>query len=103
VFGGGSVGVSGGWRPRHEDGAGPGFGYFPWYPSPQQDGDSPLFTPFMALSASAFPASETYSEVRANAPLFLTDLMRAVGIYEFNMRVIAGTLANQGSVINRYG
>ena len=102
VSGSASIGVRGGWRPSYEDRPGQGFYFFGQYP-PQHEPEQPLFTPLVARFASAFPASETYSEIRASTPVFIADLVRGVGIYELNMKVIAGTLNTQGSVINRYG
>ena len=103
IFGTGTAGVSGGWRPRYDDGAsGGGLDFFGQYRPPQDDHHA-LFTPLVALNAAAFPASETFSDLRTGASLFMTDLMRGIGVYEFNMQVIAGTLPNQGSVINRFG
>jgi hypothetical protein len=43
------------------------------------------------------------SDMRAAAPILIADLMRGVGIYDFNLRAIAGTLTPQGAVLNRYG
>ena len=39
---------------------------------------------------------------RAPPPLFITDLLRGVGVYEFNMRIFAGNFQPQGSIVNRY-
>jgi hypothetical protein len=103
VFGGGSVGVRGGWRPDNDDEAGQGFYFFGRDPQQQQEHEHALFTPLVSRRAAGFPASEIYSDSRINAPPFLTELSHAVGVYEFNMKAIAGTLSPQGSVINRYG
>ena len=103
VFGGGSVGVGAGWRASNDDEAGKGFYFFGGQQQQPEEFEKALFTPLMSRRAAGFPAVEPYSETRANAVPFLTELQRAVGVYEFNMKAIAGTLSPQGSVINRYG
>lgn len=94
-----SVGISGQWRPRYDDGG--GAGGFGQYRQPFES--DPQFTPLVGRFAAAFQASETITmETRAAPPLFPSDMTRAVGIYEFNMKVIAGGFKSQGSVVNRY-
>jgi len=61
-----------------------------------------MFTPLVGRRASAFSASQTMSDLRGGPALFLGDIERAVGRYEFNMRLFAGDFATQGSVFNRY-
>ena len=96
-----SVGLYGHWRPNFDDGAGQGGGFY-FYPQ-QRDQEQALFTPLVGLCAGAFAASEPIQDNRASSPIFLTDLLRGVGIYEFNMKVFAGGFKSQGSVVNRYG
>jgi hypothetical protein len=98
----GSFGVQAGWRPTYDDRHGQGYFFFGKYPE-KEDPKQPLFTPVMALFASAFAAVEPTNDSRASAPMFIADLMRGVGIYDFNLRVIAGTTTPQGAVLNRYG
>ena len=57
----------------------------------------------MARMAAAFPAFDNVNDVRGAAPVFISDLIRGIGIYDFNMKAIAGTLTPQGAVLNRYG
>ena len=91
--------VSGGWRSSYDDNAGQGgFGQYPSQQTPEMG----HFDPLINRSAGAFPASEAGAEPRLTKPLFLTDLLHGVGVYEFNMKVIAGTLKQQGQVLNRY-
>jgi hypothetical protein len=101
VAGAASIGIGSGWRPNYEDRP-QGYFFFGQYPQ-QHEPEQPLFTALVARSASAFPATETFSEIRAQTPVFIADLLRGIEIYEFNMKVITGTLTNQGTVINRYG
>jgi hypothetical protein len=98
----GSFGVQGGWRPHYDDRHGQGYFFFGQYPQ-QENPEQPLFTPLMARLASAFAAVPPVSDIKAAAPVLIADLMRGVGIYDFNLRAIAGTLAPQGAVLNRYG
>ncbi|HIJ37909.1 MAG TPA: hypothetical protein HPP80_03345 [Rhodospirillaceae bacterium] len=94
-----SVGVSGGWRSTYEGETGQGgLGQNPQ----QHSADQNQFTPLIARSAAAFGASENNSDPRLIPSLFLTDLQHGVGVYEFNMKVIAGTFKTQGHVVNRY-
>jgi hypothetical protein len=60
------------------------------------------FTPLVGRAASAYPASESNPDNRSAPPLFITDLLRGVGVYEFNMRIFSGNFQPQGSIINRY-
>jgi hypothetical protein len=92
-----SVGFSGYWR-TNPDGSQNSFdGY-----GQGRDPSKPQFTPFVASRAAAFPASENFSDSSSSVPLFSSDLLRAVSIYEFNMRLFSGSYALQGSIINRY-
>lgn len=59
------------------------------------------FTPLVGHAAGAFPATQTYSDSRAKPVMFITDFLRGLGVYEFNMKMFAGTMALQGSVCNR--
>ncbi len=70
------------------------------YP-PRHEPGQPQFTPLVGRLAASYPATSGSGEGTPSTPLFLTDLLRGVGIYEFNMKLFAGTLTNQGSVINR--
>lgn len=92
----------GGWRPHYDDRHGQGYFFFGQYPQ-KEEPKLPLFTPLMALLASAFGAVAPVTESRAVPPMFITDFLRGIGIYEFNLRAISGTLAPQGAVVNRYG
>lgn len=67
-----------------------------------QERSQPQFTPLVASRAASFPANQIYSDSLPSVILFGSDLQRAVGIYEFNMKLFAGSYATQGSVINRY-
>jgi hypothetical protein len=98
----GSFGLQGGWRPQYDDRHGQGYFFFGQYPQ-KQDPEQPLFTPLMARLASAFAAVIPVSDNRAAPPMMFADMMRGVGIYDFNLRAIAGTLSPQGAVLNRYG
>lgn len=99
VSGAATVGVSGGWRSTYEDNTGQGgYGQNPY----QQVPDPAQFSSLINRSAAVFAAGESNAEPRLTTPLFLTDLLHGVGVYEFNMRVIAGTLKQQGQVLNRY-
>ncbi len=99
LFGSQSVGVRGGWRPSYED----------WHDQGQfdqfqrrQDAEQQPFTPLVGRIAGAFPASESAAGSFSSTPLFLTDLLHGIGVYEFNMKVFAGTLTSQGQIVNRY-
>ncbi|HIJ62089.1 MAG TPA: hypothetical protein HPQ04_05295 [Rhodospirillaceae bacterium] len=93
------AGVSGGWRSTYDDNAGQGgFGQYPGQKTPEMG----YFDPLVNRSAAAFSASDSGSDPRLTTRLFLTDLLHGVGVYEFNMKVIAGTLKQQGQVFNRY-
>lgn len=94
--------LQGGWRPTYDDRHGQGYFFFGQYPK-TEDPEQPLFTPLMARFAAAFAAVEPLSDMRPTTQMFIADLMRGVGIYDFNLRAIAGTLAPQGAVLNRYG
>jgi hypothetical protein len=98
----GPFGFDGGWRPTQDDRHGQGYFFFGQYPK-KEDPEQPLFTPLMARFAAAFAAVEPLSDMRPTTPIFIADLMRGVGIYDFNLRAIAGTLEPQGAVLNRYG
>ena len=97
-----SFGVQGSWHPGDDDRHGQGYFFFGQYPE-KEDQDPPLFTPFMALRASGFAAVEPLSDIRSQQPVFSADLIRGVGIYDFNLKVIAGTWATHGALLNRYG
>lgn len=97
-----SFGVQPGWRPTYDDRHGQGYFFFGQYPRKEEPEKHP-FTPLMALFAASFPAIAPVSDVRGAAPVFIADLMRGIGIYDFNLRAIAGTLSQQGAVLNRYG
>jgi hypothetical protein len=97
-----SFGVQGGWRPTYDDRHGQGYFFFGQYPEREKP-EQQLFTPLVARFASAFAAMQPLSDIRAAAPVLIADLMRGVGIYEFNLKAIAGTLTPQGAVLNRYG
>ena len=97
-----SFGVQPGWRPTYDDRHGQGYFFFGQYPRKDEPEKHP-FTPLMALFAASFPAIAPVSDVRGSPPVFIADLMRGIGIYDFNLRAIAGTLSQQGAVLNRYG
>ncbi len=100
LFGSQAPGVRGGWRPGYDDWHGQGG--FDHYPQ-RDEGEHPLFTPLVGRLAGAYPASESAAiGISSAPPLFLTDLLHGIGVYEFNMKVFAGTLTSQGQVINRY-
>ncbi|PKU21432.1 hypothetical protein CWS72_26815 [Telmatospirillum siberiense] len=67
-----------------------------------QDPSQPQFTPLVGSRASSFPASQSYSDGVSADTLFGSDVLRALGVYEFNMKLFAGAYVAQGSVINRY-
>ena len=100
--GAGSFGVHAGWRPQQDDRHGQGYFFFGKYPE-KDDPKPALFTPIMALFASAFAATEPVMDKSSGPQVFISDLMRGLGVYDFNMKAIAGTLRPQGAVINRYG
>ena len=95
-------GVQPGWRPTYDDRHGQGYFFFGQYPRKEEAEQNP-FTPFVARLAAAFPAIPQVSEVRGGVPVFLADLMRGIGIYDINLKAIAGTLHTHGAVLNRYG
>lgn len=97
-----AFGVQPGWRPTYDDRHGQGYFFFGQYPRKEETEKNP-FTPLMALFAASFPAIAPVSEVRGAAPVFISDLIRGIGIYDFNIRAITGTLNPQGAVLNRYG
>jgi len=97
-----SFAVQPGWRPTHDDRHGQGYFFFGQYPRKEEPEVHP-FTPVMARFAAAFPAMENINDIRSAAPIFIADLLRGVGIYEFNLKAIAGTLVTHGAVLNRYG
>jgi hypothetical protein len=103
AFGGGSLGVRGGWRPSYDEGSQPGVYYFSREADQQPDHDHLPYTPLMSRRAAAFAATDVYSETRTNTLPFLTEVAHAVGVYEFSMKAINGTLSPQGATINRYG
>jgi hypothetical protein len=93
-----SAGFSGNWRSGYND----AFSQNSYDPEQGRTSFQAQFTPLVASRASAFPASENYSDNFASTPLFSSDLSRAFGIYTFNMNLFAGNYAAQGSIINRY-
>lgn len=97
-----AFGVQPGWRPTYDDRHGQGYFFFGQYPRKEEPEQHP-FTPFVARLAAVFPAIPPVSEVRGGVPVFLADLMRGIGIYDINLKAIAGTLRTQGAVLNRYG
>ena len=97
-----SFGVQPGWAPTYDDRHGQGYFFFGQYPRKEETEKQP-FTPVMALFAAAFPAMTPVNDVRGAEPVFISDLMRGVGIYDFNLKAIAGTLKQQGAVLNRFG
>jgi hypothetical protein len=97
-----AFGVEPGWRPTYDDRHGQGYFFFGQYPRKEEVEKHP-FTPLMSLFAAAFPAIAPVNDVRTAAPVFISDLIRGIGIYDFNLRAIAGTLSPQGAVLNRYG
>lgn len=97
-----AFGVQPGWRPTYDDRHGQGYFFFGQYPRKEEPEHLP-FTAFVGRMAAAFPAFENVNDVRGEAPLFISDLIRAIGIYDLNMKAIAGTLKQQGAVLNRYG
>jgi hypothetical protein len=94
------VGFSGHWRPTYGDAfAEAGYDRL----SSAATGDEQAqFTPLVARLAASFPASQMGGDSRLNPAFLLGDLARAVGVYEFNMRLLAGAYAAQGSVINHF-
>lgn len=97
-----SFDVQPGWRPTYDDRHGQGYFFFGQYPRKEEKEKQP-FTPIMALFAASFPAIAPVNDVRGAAPVFISDLIRGIGIYDFNLRAIGGTLRPQGAVLNRYG
>jgi hypothetical protein len=97
-----SFGVQPGWRPTYDDRHGQGYFFFGQYPRKEEAEKQP-FTPVMAMFAASFPALTPVNDVRSAEPVFISDLVRGVGIYDFNLKAIAGTLKPQGAVLNRYG
>ncbi len=97
-----AFGVQPGWRPNYDDRHGQGYFFFGQYPRKEEAEQHP-FTPFVARLAAVFPAMQPVSEVRGGVPVFLADLMRGIGIYDINLKAIAGTLHTGGAVLNRYG
>jgi hypothetical protein len=99
VSGTAQVGFSSYWRPSNDD----TFlqSSFDSY-GRDQNPSQPQYTPLVASQAAAFPASEDYADNGPSVSLFSSDLLRAVSIYESNMRLFSGSYATQGSVINRY-
>ena len=61
-----------------------------------------FYTPVVLLAAAAFPASETNPDSKFSRPVFIADLQRGVGTYEFNMKICSGAFASQGTLVNRY-
>ena len=97
VSGAAAVGFSGNWHPSNDDAA-PQGGFEGYRQGRGQA--QPQFTPLVGSRAAAFPASQHYSGNVLPASLFGSDLRRAVGIYAFNMDLLTGNYATQGSVIN---
>lgn len=100
MFGSPFVNLSDQWRTGNDPNANQG--------TPQQwlrGGGTPiLVTPRVSLAAASFSAT-TGMDADAEAPatvLSTTDRQRAVGTYEYNMRVTSGSQRDQGSVINRF-
>ncbi|MDR3435702.1 hypothetical protein [Telmatospirillum sp.] len=98
VSGAASVGFSDNWRSRYD-----GAYVDDDFESQQQSAGRglPMFTPLVGRLASAFPASLSYSD-GAVPSLFMDDVERGIGTYEFNMKLFAGAYALHGSVVNRY-
>jgi hypothetical protein len=62
-----------------------------------------LFTPLVSLAAASYPAGATFQEENSfQSPLAPSELQRAVGVYEYCMRVTSGSTADQGKVVNRF-
>ena len=97
-----AFGVQPGWRPTYDDRHGQGYFFFGQYPRKEEPEQYP-FTPFVARLAAVFPAMQPVSDARGSVPVFLADLMRGIGIYDINLKAIAGTLHTHGAVLNRYG
>lgn len=95
------VSFDGQWLPPGDQGSRTGQGGFVPYSPPSPP---PPVTPLVFRTAAAFAAQDFLEALGAGGepPLFLTDLQRGVHIYELNMRVIAGTRNNQGTVVNRF-
>lgn len=99
LAGGPFLGINGQWGAAKEGYSGDGGGDR----SPSRQGRQSLSTPLVFSAAAAYPAKEaTIGEGRSGPSLFLTDLQRGIGIYEYNMKVTAGSLRTQGTVINHY-
>ncbi len=99
VSAGPSVGFSGYWRKRFDEDAAQG--NFDGYRQGQEQ-LQPQFTPLVARRAAAFPASLTFSDSLHASAFFGSDMLRAVSLYDFNMKLFARSYAAQGSVINRF-
>lgn len=100
IAGASPVGTYDGWRQNLDEGYGRGrFDGYDYLAGQEQS--QPQFTLYVARQASAFPATQSYSDGVSADALFSSDLSRAVGIYEFNMKLFAGAYVAQGSVINR--
>ena len=68
---------------------------------PQREPSQDPFTPLVGRTASAFPASEEAAVGGyPSANLFLSELQHGVGVYEFTLKVVGGSLKNQGGVFN---
>ncbi len=102
LYGSAMVGMSGQWRPNFSDGGGGQQWFYRPNQQAQQDQERMPFTPLVGRFASAFPACEAVQEGMGSSPLFLTDLMRGLAVYELNLKLFAPDPSPQGGLINRF-
>lgn len=71
--------------------------------SQQGNGSRSWLTPLIFRAALGFAAvAPLQGDWRAGGPTFLTDLQHGVGVYEYNMKIQAGSAALPGGVINQF-
>ena len=89
------------WRSSFGDSGQGGFGQSAQDWNNDRSAES-FYTPVVLLAAAAFPASETNPDSKFSRQVFIADLQRGVGTYEFNMKICSGAFASQGTLVNRY-
>jgi hypothetical protein len=60
------------------------------------------FTDLMLLKSVGFSANLTGNNPQISDPL-MSEMIKAIAIYEINIKIVSGVISSLGNVINRFG
>ena len=90
------------WRRTLQDAGGGGSSGGAPRDQSRSGGRSPSATPLMIRQAASFAAAQSSVDGLFPSQLFLSDTMRGIGVYEFNMKLMTGAPPNLGRVYSGY-